>query len=519
MIFKWCSMNNFIAAKFIDHYAANKLDLSRQVPTFKTGKDVSRIAIEGFGEQLQIAAKKKVNFIEKKLLFKPLEVKIGDDFKEIHVNINSLSQRTGISKARIKAAKTGAALAQLIHEEVVEKSTKQCAVQAILKLHQEKKLSTQEKKFIPLLVGAIQKFSVPSNKEVNQQLMERKWPSVWSIAAAIAPIELFEGLSLKIPGNPESVGKLLIAAVEFERPKVIHSLLHDFKTESEDAIDAINRFVTDPAEAEQIYSVYSNRLLSELEIDQGALPAEAKDHNLLSELEIHQGALPAEVKEYILSFLEPKDIPQVAAVNTLWQAQVETSSLKQNAKKLASKVKLLFKKTGGEVDYQPEQIDQFLNAIDEVKIRQPAILKALGGLLNVQQLPVLELKGLGDFTDYIDFIEPDMMSAPVMRGLDSCQRPFIAFKYMINEGGQTVEYVETLFQRYIGDINTWTHGCKYLEHLFLGMDRLRNDNRDFYLERVQRLMKGEELPLLQRGADGKMQEKQGGGEKIRLAVD
>ncbi|MDF2549116.1 MAG: hypothetical protein K0S07_183 [Chlamydiales bacterium] len=484
-----------IEAKFIDHVAAYKLDLSHETPLFKKGKDVSRIAIKGFSEQLQIAAKKEVNSIEEKFLFRPLEVKIGDDFQEIYVNINSLAQRTGISKARIKEAKTGTALAQLIEDDVLKKTTKQYAVQAILNLHQQKELSTQEKKMIPLLIGSIGKYTSSLNEGLNEQVMQYRWNSVWSIAAAFAPIQLFKTPSLKWPTDPENVKEMLKAAAHFERPEVIHLFVQKFEDSSEKkVIQNIERLVNNQAEAHHIHSIYSKWLKA---------------------LELHNSELPAEVKDHIFSFLETKDIPPVAAVNSFWKEQIGNSSLMKRARSLAPE--LLFKKAGGVIDYDPELIEQSLQAIDEVKIRQPAILKALGGLLHVQQLPILNLKGQKGQFGYIDFIEPEMMSAPVMRGIDIDQRPFIAFKYVINEGDEMAEYVETLFQRYSDEPLIWVSGRKYSDRLFENMDQLRESNQDLYLGRVERLLKGEELPFLKFSPGGVIQEKQGSRQKIRLS--
>jgi len=47
--------------------------------------------------------------------------------------------------------------------------------------------------------------------------------------------------------------------------------------------------------------------------------------------------------------------------------------------------------------------------------------------------------------DYIDFISPNMMTSPIMLGIDSCQRRFFSIKY-IDKSDKL--HVVTLFQRY-----------------------------------------------------------------------
>jgi hypothetical protein len=70
------------------------------------------------------------------------------------------------------------------------------------------------------------------------------------------------------------------------------------------------------------------------------------------------------------------------------------------------------------------------------------------------RVPVLDLgEGIGH-TGYLDFVTPAMMTAPVMVGVDSAGRPFIALRYW----ARGLERVEVLFQRYAGDGQTWTSG-------------------------------------------------------------
>jgi hypothetical protein len=86
-----------------------------------------------------------------------------------------------------------------------------------------------------------------------------------------------------------------------------------------------------------------------------------------------------------------------------------------------------------------------------------AILQELA-LPNFQKCPVLDLGDRMGPTGYIDFLKPTDLSAPVMKGVDKFQRPFIALKLRDKDTEETE--VLTLFQRYT-DGQGWTWGSVY----------------------------------------------------------
>ena len=86
------------------------------------------------------------------------------------------------------------------------------------------------------------------------------------------------------------------------------------------------------------------------------------------------------------------------------------------------------------------------------------IIEAFGGVEKIATFPVLEVKTTG-FTDYIDFIKVNMMTAPIMRGIDPANRPFFSVKYSakILMGTEHLN-VATIFQRSAGYMDLWV-GC------------------------------------------------------------
>ena len=76
-------------------------------------------------------------------------------------------------------------------------------------------------------------------------------------------------------------------------------------------------------------------------------------------------------------------------------------------------------------------------------------------------LPVLDLtkcSGRHGGTGYIDFVRPEDMSAPLMRGTDEHGRPFLAVRAKFTfPNGRVETRVETLFRRYTTG-HVWTSG-------------------------------------------------------------
>ena len=91
---------------------------------------------------------------------------------------------------------------------------------------------------------------------------------------------------------------------------------------------------------------------------------------------------------------------------------------------------------------------------DHTDVTLAMLANALGGREAFEALPVLNLlecKGNGGGTGYIDFIRAVDMLFPVMRGTDEAGRPFVAFK--LDDGEE--QYVECLFRRYL-EGSLWT---------------------------------------------------------------
>lgn len=73
------------------------------------------------------------------------------------------------------------------------------------------------------------------------------------------------------------------------------------------------------------------------------------------------------------------------------------------------------------------------------------------GLQNFENLPILDLKGRTGSTGYLDFLKPEDLTAPIMKGTDKVGRPFISLKLLDRETSKP--FVITLFQRYSGNEN------------------------------------------------------------------
>jgi len=75
--------------------------------------------------------------------------------------------------------------------------------------------------------------------------------------------------------------------------------------------------------------------------------------------------------------------------------------------------------------------------------------------VDIYTLPVLDLKNRGGNTDYIDFLTPEDMTAPIMRFVDKFRRPGLAF---LLRGPKNESGVVSVFQRYTENSRTWVYG-------------------------------------------------------------
>lgn len=85
----------------------------------------------------------------------------------------------------------------------------------------------------------------------------------------------------------------------------------------------------------------------------------------------------------------------------------------------------------------------------------PPVIVNLFGIKRLLVAPFLPWQdSFEGFTDYIDRIEPHHVSCPIMIGKDAYHRSYITLR---TKSG-TLEFVDTLFQRFSDDSSTWAHG-------------------------------------------------------------
>ena len=97
--------------------------------------------------------------------------------------------------------------------------------------------------------------------------------------------------------------------------------------------------------------------------------------------------------------------------------------------------------------------------------------------------PILNFETKFVGVDYIDNILMDDVFSNIMIGIDNCKRPFITIKYKFKNKRGWKDNLETFFQRYTGEINTWTNGTNYYKILgsygyFLDRGILNDDTKN-----------------------------------------
>jgi len=86
--------------------------------------------------------------------------------------------------------------------------------------------------------------------------------------------------------------------------------------------------------------------------------------------------------------------------------------------------------------------------IDPTDDTLPKLIEALGGKEAFDALPVLDIGEETGRTGYLDFLKPEDVTAPIMRGVDSADRPFVTLRMQREFRGEMRTWVECLFRRY-----------------------------------------------------------------------
>jgi hypothetical protein len=84
--------------------------------------------------------------------------------------------------------------------------------------------------------------------------------------------------------------------------------------------------------------------------------------------------------------------------------------------------------------------------------------------------PILDIGNKNGYTDYLDFIKFNDLTAPIMKGYDQFNRAFFVLRAIITKSdGSTLKTMETFFQRYSDYEDVW-HGCGHDGPYFLSTE-------------------------------------------------
>lgn len=170
----------------------------------------------------------------------------------------------------------------------------------------------------------------------------------------------------------------------------------------------------------------------------------------------------------------------------------------------------VFVTVGGQIDidtrYSPKE---YLEMLSETQIYNADIINICNGLLNIVKLPKITISEERFRGDYIDFLSPSDLDAPMTRGIDPYNRPFISFRYRIRSPKEDRLEVETMFQRYTYNSLTWTTGGNGRE-ISMGCSRITCDRPqcDRISERLSRLLHGKPVGYMRFDNDWSLIESQ-----------
>ena len=111
--------------------------------------------------------------------------------------------------------------------------------------------------------------------------------------------------------------------------------------------------------------------------------------------------------------------------------------------------------------FQQQQINKHKNFIKTYNFNEQ-IIDLFGGINKFIKYPILQWKPeFMGATGYIDYITPKSMSAPIMKGIDSYNRPFVVLRLKVTyevpkTERETFKGCCIFFQRHIECNGTWT---------------------------------------------------------------
>jgi hypothetical protein len=142
----------------------------------------------------------------------------------------------------------------------------------------------------------------------------------------------------------------------------------------------------------------------------------------------------------------------------------------------------------------------------EVGIDFPELVDALGGHEAVRNLPVLMHDKTKHADDFMDFLEPSDLSAPIMRGFKPNGAPFVAFRFVKVSGDKETELCETWTLKSQGK-NVYPSGRG--NQIAMNVNSFAGGEEDskVALDRLKRLFKDELVGLMKdrKTADNKIE--------------
>ena len=108
--------------------------------------------------------------------------------------------------------------------------------------------------------------------------------------------------------------------------------------------------------------------------------------------------------------------------------------------------------------------------------------------INDFNLPILNIGNRQGDTDYIDFIRPNQVEYPAMKGYDLFNRPFIVIKFYLDYKHICVQ---TFFQRYSNNKMFWLSAGHFGQHLI----NTRTGITIHQTELISKILNGQKVQL------------------------
>lgn len=131
------------------------------------------------------------------------------------------------------------------------------------------------------------------------------------------------------------------------------------------------------------------------------------------------------------------------------------------------------------------EIEKISDSVEIIRFKDPSIenkftnQKLWNRIWNDEKIPILDIGERKGYTEYIDFIKIDELTAPVMKGYDIDKRKFFCLKLSCSNGET---YSQTFFQRVFWNDDIWVSSAISFIIIMNNFGNISEDQEEFLMK-------------------------------------